>query len=784
MKYRGSAIDSRDLLEIKPSSEWIKLIDPSLQPRVAMQTALLHLKVGEETKAFPLIEQLAPHQPKIARDLVHEFLKAWTSNHDPNSERRMYNPYSYIFGYNSNAEAIPLSRSRQLRNLEELRSWVQRIRKLPIEEMDESLLAAAFTTCHSSAEVFQMKDFEAVFGEIGSLKPETTAAIAATMRGNLASVWRQMRNQEANKTKRKEHEVIQEVVRGYQVALEVVGTAREKHQQDWQLMLEEAALLFDFNSYIQVVSPTSKFIEMRDAAFMQFQQAAELYAEKVSSLTINEQKTDVFDYWFYAALGSTDLGQLSHLNTPDPKQYAMISQAIDRLPGEAADTHLARFATKLFTRLSAVPPQAKYRFLKAGFEIVDDHPLAWEARKTFDYYNDTVQEIKLVTELDGSNDVGHGQPFGVFIKLIHTNEMERESGGFQKYAQNQTQGAFVYNYGRPNEDYRDKFEEGVRTALNENFDVISVTFENPKNMRSRPDRKDGWRQTPYAYLMLQTKGPQVDRLPSLQLNLDFMDAAGFVVLPIESPALVIDAGSKTPPTRPHSRLTVIQTLDERQVDEGKLLLEVRATAQGLVPELDEILELDFGDLEQTRIEDQKTSPSGFVEALDEIAIQSDRSWLIELEAKEGKTIEQFAFLDTKSDDTKVICQQYQDADLVPANPVVVMAAKLEQFDWKQYIPMGAAGALGLLALGILSIYLLRRPQQTNVKAFEMPQEINPFTVLGLLQKIQSQGKLKDAHRGELAESIRNVQQYYFAPQNGHPSVQLEEIARNWLKRVG
>ena len=36
---------------------------------------------------------------------------------------------------------------------------------------------------------------------------------------------------------------------------------------------------------------------------------------------------------------------------------------------------------------------------------------------------------------------------------------------------------FSYNYGRPLENYRDKFEEAVRTALAENFDVQSITFQ-------------------------------------------------------------------------------------------------------------------------------------------------------------------------------------------------------------------------------------------------------------------------------------------------------------------
>ena len=49
--------------------------------------------------------------------------------------------------------------------------------------------------------------------------------------------------------------------------------------------------------------------------------------------------------------------------------------------------------------------------------------------------------------------------------LRHTREIERESGGFQRYLQNQTNSQYAYNFGRPPEDYRDKFEKAARAAL-------------------------------------------------------------------------------------------------------------------------------------------------------------------------------------------------------------------------------------------------------------------------------------------------------------------------------
>src|SRR5690606_28434743 len=249
-----------------------------------------------------------------------------------------------------------------------------------------------------------------------------------------------------------------------------------------------------------------------------------------------------------------------------------------------------RFANALFTRMSAVNPAVKYRYLKAGFEIVGDHPQAREARKVFDYYNDLVTEIQLRATIDGPDTVGHGRPFGVRVELRHTREIERESGGFGKYLQNQNDARFAYNYGRPTENYRDKFQEATVAALGEHFEVLSITFNHP-DVNSKADTEYGWRRTPYAYLLLKARGPEVDTLPPLQIDLDFLDTSGYAVLPVASPPVPLDASRASPEPRPHENLEITQILDEREAKEGRLRLEIRATCNGLVPDLEQLLDL-------------------------------------------------------------------------------------------------------------------------------------------------------------------------------------------------
>ena len=61
---------------------------------------------------------------------------------------------------------------------------------------------------------------------------------------------------------------------------------------------------------------------------------------------------------------------------------------------------------------------------KSGLAIAGDHEKALQARKLFDYYQDLVTEIELEARLDGSAQVGHTEPFGLFVDIRHTKEVE------------------------------------------------------------------------------------------------------------------------------------------------------------------------------------------------------------------------------------------------------------------------------------------------------------------------------------------------------------------------
>ncbi len=779
------ALPAREMVKLAPLGGWLERVDRGLHPNVHKALAEIYLKMGGDTEAFPHIEEVARTEPEMARELAQEFIRVWTSNHDMNQARNQRNPYIFVFGFEQKAEGIPLTRSKQERNLQELAGWLAKLKKLPIRPVDETLIAKAFTTCHSSAEVYRTEAITSVFGPMENLKPETIARLAQQMRSNLAGLWRRPAVQDQAKTKRKEKDIREEVLRGYETALKVVADARSKYPDEWSLTAAQAALMHDENNFRQEIQLSPDFMPIRRKALALFAEAARQYVERANGLTADQQTNDVFDQWFYAGLGACEPAQITETTVPEPNQPALIRKGLESLPGAAAETHMTRFANQLFTRMSALSPAVKFRYLKAGFEIVGDAPQAYEARKVYDYYKDLNREIQLEAVVDGPTSIDPAQPFGVYVNIRHTREIERESGGFGRYLQNQNQGSFFYyNYGRPLENYRDKFQDAVTKALQEHFEVLSVTFETEK-VSSMPLPEMGWRVTPYAYLLLKPKSPKVDRIPPLKLDLDFMDTSGYVILPVESPPVAVNCSSEKPSARPFRDVEITQILDERQSAEGKLILEIKSTGHGLMPPVGDLVDLDaIPSFDVEKIDDQGLAVSRFDEETSAAGIISERTSLVTLKAAAGlKSLPgELHFPKPKVENPKLTYQKYVDADLAAADPITPLLARYGKVDrTRQYLAIAGTIA-GLVAAGIGIPWavrsLRRKPLETST---DIPAE--PFAVLGLLRGLEQQKSLSQALRDELAGAIRSIEECYFSADTtpGNSAPDLNALVIRWTR---
>ncbi|MCU0862156.1 MAG: hypothetical protein MUC36_00055 [Planctomycetes bacterium] len=771
------AVEPVDLLEAQPGPQWAALLDASLQPHFATVSAQLWLKVSEPQKAFPFIEQLAALNPRKAKDLAHEFLRVWMRNNNPNTESRT-NSYMFMYGFDQRSNGIPLTRSKQDRNLQELGSWVERLRQLPIGGVDQKLLGEAFVAAHSSAEVYRLDTIERVFGDVDQLDPVLLGDLLGKMRTNLATVWRRPDVQEQQKTRRNQKQMIEQVGKGYETAITVAQGALQARGPHWALLSVMASLLHDANNFAREQQRSTMFAEARKQAFALFAEGAAHYASVADGLRLDEETLAAFDAWFYAALGASDLGAVDEETVLAKSQLPLIKQAIEALPKGSRERHMTMFANAMFTRMSAVRPQIKYRYLEAGFAICGDHPQAAEAKKVWDYYQDLIKELRLAAVVDGPLAVGT-EPFGVRVDIVHSEHIERESGGFQKYATNQNNMQYGWNYGRPLENYRDKFQEAVQATLEEHFEVLSVTF-NSEGMESRYTDSSDWKATSYAYLLLKARGPQVDRIPEIKLDLDFNDTSGFTVLPIGGSTVAIDASVKAEP-RPFQDLEVTQLLDERRLDEGKVTLEIKARCKGLVPDLDAILELDLPGFKISKRDDQGASVTKFAE--DQETVESERVWLLQLApATAGDRPGRFVFGTSKLADTKVIYQRYDDADLTTVSADVALTGFLRGTN-----PPWIWVLLGVAFVGYFLWFLFMRPAPsvaaTTGPLLQMPEHVTAFTVLALLRQLGAQRRLDPARQQALAADIARIEASHFG-RTPDPALDLAATAERWLRSAG
>src|SRR4051794_31636385 len=145
-----------------------------------------------------------------------------------------------------------------------------------------------------------------------------------------------------------------------------------------------------------------------------------------------------------------------------------------------------------------------------------------------------------------------------------------------------------------------------------------------------PFGKPGWRQTPLAFVLLKTKDASVDQVPPVQLDIDMMDRSGTVILPISSQVVLIDARPDAAPARPVSGVEVTQILDQREVAKGKLTLDIKATAKGLLPELSDVLDVSMPGFAIEKVADQGLSINRIDTEGERPTPISERSWLVSL----------------------------------------------------------------------------------------------------------------------------------------------------------
>ena len=770
-----------------PTPAWLDRLTPLLGTRVRLSLVDLHIRNEEEAAALPLLRDVARVAPTAATRAARELLRSWGRTHNPNGNPNA-SEYQARLGYPQGmpAAGIPLTRAAQERNLRELATLARELKSSVPGAPDEKALVAAFAAAHSQAEVYRTEDLEAVFGPVRELSPATLGELLQSLRGRLAGQWRSPKTQQQAQTHRSDRELSAEVTRGYTLLSTLVDQGIAGAPADWRLHLARGAALFDWAEFdYGNKADLATYGAKRDAAFAALEQAAALYARVAPTLGASEETAAPYQQWLNATLGASDLAYLSRPAEPSPKQLDRITAALGALPQPSRDRHLGLLGRALSENLQSLKPELKPLYLDAALQVIGDHPSGEEARRVLTYYKDLLREIQLDLRVDGTPRVGHTEPFGVFVALRHTEAVARESGGFGRYLQAQPGQGFT-PFGQPQPSYREDFERQARERLAPGFEVLSITFHDPKG-GPRGYGRPGWSESPYAYLLLKARDAAIDRIPSLQLDMDFLDRHGQVVLPIASSPCPIDARPETGDPRPAGAVEIIEILDPRELASGRVTLEIKASAHGLLPPLDSLLSLDQPGLVRSPV---PPTPPGIqrVEASPEgVTAFSEQGWSVTYHpdpASRGEAT--FRFPLPREDSTKVTFKRLEQGDLLLLSPESAHQGLPLQprGSFRRNLGWLLPALLLLAATALWRLRSLRRAEATQQPPrHPAPAHPTPFSVVGLLERIQQDPALHltRGQREELQHQLEALRKAHFgrgpAPTASEES--LRTLAKHW-----
>ncbi|CAN5846370.1 hypothetical protein BH11PLA1_BH11PLA1_14370 [soil metagenome] len=799
-QHRPQFIPAEQLTEALPDAPWLRVIDPGLGAKLELMVASTAAAAGDHAAVFAMIAPIAQSDPERAEKLGEQVVATWPAYarrgrgaYDVNmGARRMamygggYNPYmgGGGGGYGGYDGAVPLTRAKQQRNLEQLKNALGQLAQFGLKKFPSAQLVGAFAASHSDAEAYRAEDIAAVFGAPKDMSTDVRRDLVANMRSRLVSSWRQPQVQQQAGTKRTDKQLTAMVQEGYATALELATAAAEADVKSWEAALAVGDLNFDLSEFMYgQKADLETYARIRNRAFGAYENATQRYGEALAAGTV-KPTAHAFVQWFSAALGASDLGQLTRQDNADADQIGKVKAALLALPGEQAQKHLGLFAQETTAAMASLNPELKPRYVRNAVSIFGEHPDGKDARALLSYYGELTDEITLVLSPDGGTSIRTGEPFGVQMAIWCTRAVARESGNFGKYLQNEYYHPVT---GQPVQ-YKDDLEKKLRAVLGEKFEVQSVTFHQP-TVQPMGIARAGWEQFPLAYILLKAKDAAVDRIPAVQMDMDFSDGQGLVILPIASQPVLIDARGMEAPSAAVTvtDLAIDEILDDRPAPDagaapsggatagdGKpgastpVRIEVRAKGKGLIPPLERLLDMkSLAGGTVDHVEDRGLNVVELDTATADVLPVAERSWVIHVRPTRGAGTISFPTLTAAAEGAKakLALKKYSDADLVDATPVTPIAAAAQPArPWWPYAVAGAA----VLAMGGLIAWLATRAQKVAPRAAPlvmMPSRVTPFSAVATLRRIEAlNGRvLSTAKQRELTGVIAALESRYFGP---------------------
>ena len=819
---RGTPPGTAMLLRAVPDEAWLESIEPSLAVRASRAFVGVAALADETDMALDILEKGIRRHPAEASNLAGSFLEVWIKRLRPDTNSNQtaaMRSMLFAFGGRTAVPAAPLTRGRQARNLNRLERVLELVRERGVDPRTLPNIVGAFQACHSRSETYTEEDIERVLGPVDELPANTAATLSLAMRSGLGGDWRSREVQQRFGMRRNATEIAQIVEDGYALAILLIDKAIEEEPDSWLHAMNKAALAYERLEHRKSQSDEelADYGELRRASFDAFSEAAKSYAWAVEEGRIKPTPA-VYLAWFNAAIGATDLSQLTRDNilyegSQRDTQIDRIRESLASMPPAVAEEHIGMMAQALAGAVTSLNPEVKPRVVRHALRIVGEHPNSASLRRIQALYDDLIQdEIRLRLTLDGPVEIGSQEPFGAVLTLRYTNAVDRETDGFSKYLQNNV----WVNLGTGSTwvNYRDRLERSIENAFDENYRVEAVSFFDSMHPSSdvMEGGERGWQEKPLAYVVMQATDPSNERVPPVQMDLDFIDQTGPVILAVESNSPAVDA-AEDPGPRPIKDLKVSQVIDVRSADDGEIVVEIQARGRGVVPKLENLLDGFQSSLDGFEIAEDglDTHPIGVSASdtedsggrsfrfntddeeeksyagKDEDGVyrkMTERAWTIRY-VPTGGSVANAMVLPKLSEgmEGELESRYYNDMDLVVASGAS--------------IPVGGSMSGGMIALliivlvvGVVAVVALvmrsgRGEEETDQLGELLPARDTPLGAITALRRIDEvYGSRLGERRSELIADIASLEERHFsrdgaAVQNGD----VKSVVDRWARAV-
>jgi hypothetical protein len=812
----ASEIDPEEMLLLAPAGKWHAALSPDLRDRFDASLARAIIVSANFELAADRIVELAKRHPAAGVALAEDFLLAWGQAHNPQLSAELRARY----GLPEDAR-IPVTPVMMERNIDSLARMMAVFRKAGVAPRDQTKVVNAFDLAYSNAEAYRDTHLERVFGPTAKMDEQLFFLLAQKMHANLGDRWRRADIQRGGLTRRNEAQTYAMAEAGYGSLLRMIDEWQAGRPDAYKALLLGAVVLNDWSDFesfqdLAPLEPAKRIVAAKEKALQSqdyFQRAADAYGRQVVRLQANEYSIDPYLGWFNAVLGIGSNGQVNLGKPMNRAALGRIRAAILALPGKLAPTHMGQLAKTLNTRLNdtnnPMHEDLKYRYLASTLVVTKDDPFSLGLKKRSDYLDELLSEIRVQTRVDGPNTVGVGQEFGIIVSVVHTEAMGRVAR-FGQYLSNDAiaiaartkrRGPQVAKGPEP-QGPRDEFEQKLTEGLSPFFEIRSITFAAP-DVKPRPTARPGWEETSLAYVLVRAKDASVDKVPPVQMELRFIDLSGPVTIPASSAETLLKVAAGKAVSRPAEKVEVTQTLDTRQFAiNGSLSLEVAATASGLVPELDDLLDLAplaaVAKVRQVTVIDplmvKELNTWG-----EKVAPRTERRWSITLDGDAIRAADKAAdvpFPTVKAANTTTVWRTYQDIDPVVLTKASVLLDRVKVAQGAGYVPPVAEDYSAYLYAGIAAVagiiaWLIFRKRDTGPRpprardVFKLPATVDGFSVVALLRKLGASPLVKftAAQQAELQADIERVQAGCFGGTSTLSETDLKALAEKWLRQL-